>query len=338
MLQAAPGGDREIAVARIFLSYASQDRRQAKPIAEALASQGWSVWWDQDIPAGRRFDEVISNELHASECVVVLWSSSSVNSDWVKEEATEAAARRILVPVLLEDVSIPLGFRRIQAARLIGWDGTAAAAEFVVLRDAVALCLQHGRETRPADGPQRATEETRGPVPNAARASPKPVAAKPDRLRPKTVAILAVVVVAMLGAFSITYFSDGTEPGNGVGQIPAPLGVREIEARLKNANIELSTGADADKARVRGYFTGPDAAYYLLAINCLQLLRNSRLKETNHLDMIDKWYTSLVGSGNYVERDGLLDHEKLRSAIVMANNEYHGQSATSFEQILQPKE
>jgi hypothetical protein len=51
--------------------------------------------------------------------------------------------------------------------------------------------------------------------------------------------------------------------------------------------------------------------------------------------MIDKWYTSLVGEGHYVADDGGLDHEKLKEAIVKANNEYYGQNAPSFEQAVE---
>jgi hypothetical protein len=103
---------------------------------------------------------------------------------------------------------------------------------------------------------------------------------------------------------------------------------------LKAANIELSTGTADDAARVRSYFTGPTSAYYLLAVNCLQVLGNRRLRETGYLDMIDKWYTLLVGEEHYVAGDGGLDHEKLKEAIVRANNEYYGQHATSFEQVI----
>ena len=58
--------------------------------------------------------------------MVVLWSHSSVESPWVTEEAEEA--RRLgktIVPVLIQAVEPPIGFRAIQAADLARWDGTA---------------------------------------------------------------------------------------------------------------------------------------------------------------------------------------------------------------------
>jgi hypothetical protein len=107
----------------IFISYASEDKEKAGLLAKVFEQQGWSVWWDRDIPAGRAFDEVIEEALDAAKCVFVLWSKASVKSDWVKEEASEGNRRKILVPALIEDVNIPLGFKRIQAIRLVNWKG-----------------------------------------------------------------------------------------------------------------------------------------------------------------------------------------------------------------------
>ena len=107
----------------IFISYANEDEARVEPLARLLEAEGWSVWWDRDIPVGRTFDEVIEEALDAARCVIVVWTEESVASRWVKTEAGEGAARNILVPVLLDDVRIPLAFRRIQAADLVGWEG-----------------------------------------------------------------------------------------------------------------------------------------------------------------------------------------------------------------------
>ena len=56
--------------------------------------------------------------------MVVLWSAQSIESEWVCEEATEGRRLDRLVPVLIEQVRPPAGFREIQAADLTGWDGT----------------------------------------------------------------------------------------------------------------------------------------------------------------------------------------------------------------------
>jgi hypothetical protein len=124
-------------MSKIFISYASEDRPRAKIIAEALEHQGYSVWWDVDIPPGKTFDNTIKIELDSAKCIIVLWSWKSVLSDWVKEESSEGVKRKILIPVLIDDVEIPLGFKRIQAARLIDWSGTLPNPEFDILLKSV---------------------------------------------------------------------------------------------------------------------------------------------------------------------------------------------------------
>jgi hypothetical protein len=102
----------------VFISYAREDVAAARSIADRLESQGWSVWWDREIQVGSSFDDVIERELEAARCVVVLWSSHSIRSEWVRAEAAEGRARRILVPVLIEEIRPPLQFRQIQSIRL----------------------------------------------------------------------------------------------------------------------------------------------------------------------------------------------------------------------------
>lgn len=50
--------------------------------------------------------------------MVVVWSTASVNSEYVRSEAEDAADRNILVPVLIDNVKPPLAHRRRQAAIL----------------------------------------------------------------------------------------------------------------------------------------------------------------------------------------------------------------------------
>src|SRR5213593_3310318 len=111
-------------MADIFLSYAKENRESARSIAALLESAGWTVWWDRRIPAGRTWRSVLEEALREMRCMVVLWSTDSIESDWVKEEAEEARTIRKLVPVLIDAVTPPVGFRSIQAADLTDWDGS----------------------------------------------------------------------------------------------------------------------------------------------------------------------------------------------------------------------
>lgn len=108
-------------MADIFISYASEDHSRAEAVANALGALGWSVWWDDHIAPGKRFDKVIAAELEKARCVVVLWSATSVQKDWVREEAMAGKQRDVLLPVLIEDVPLPFGFSLVQTANLVGW-------------------------------------------------------------------------------------------------------------------------------------------------------------------------------------------------------------------------
>jgi hypothetical protein len=117
----------------IFLSYSRKDKERAKIIAEALERYGYSVFWDMNILLGGEFDNEIEEELDAAKCVVVLWSKDSVKSKWVKTEASEGDKRKILVPVLIDDIKIPLEFRRNQAALLVDWQRAFPNPDFDII-------------------------------------------------------------------------------------------------------------------------------------------------------------------------------------------------------------
>ena len=168
----------------IFVSYASADRDRARAIAQALTEHGWSVWWDRTIPPGKQFDEVIEEALDAARCVVVLWSKASVASTWVKTEAAEAMRRKILVPVLIEDVKIPLEFRRLQAADLSRWNGEKAHEELQKFFASIDTNVGEGTLVTAAPEAPRAAPPPPQPV---VQPEPLPVP-KPD---PRTVVLPA---------------------------------------------------------------------------------------------------------------------------------------------------
>ena len=122
-------------VTDIFISYSSADRRVANALASCLTAVGWSVFVDHAaIPTGMTFDDYIERELEAAKCVLVLWSSTSVTSRWVRTEAHEGLKKNILLPVLIErDVNVPIAFRLVQARSMIDWDERAEAQAFIQL-------------------------------------------------------------------------------------------------------------------------------------------------------------------------------------------------------------
>jgi hypothetical protein len=129
-------------MADIFLSYSSRDKERITPLVQIFEQQGWSVWWDYKIRVGTEFDEIIEAEIIASRCVVVIWSNASVQSHWVKSEADEGRKRGILAPVLIDNVDIPLGFRRIEAANLTDWQRETEHAELILLLQGITEILK----------------------------------------------------------------------------------------------------------------------------------------------------------------------------------------------------
>jgi molecular chaperone DnaK len=125
-------------MADIFLSYAREDQILARLLAQALEAPGWSVWWDRRIPHGRDFGVYIQEQLDSASCIIVLWSKASVASQFVRDEAHEGLATQRLVPVVIDGVKPPLGFRQLQAANLSDWRHGEPHDEFERLLRSIA--------------------------------------------------------------------------------------------------------------------------------------------------------------------------------------------------------
>ena len=61
-------------LSQIFISYANEDMEFARRLAKAFEHEGWSVWWDKQIPPGMDYAQVIEQAVKAASCIVVLWS------------------------------------------------------------------------------------------------------------------------------------------------------------------------------------------------------------------------------------------------------------------------
>lgn len=106
----------------IFLSYCREDQEIARRFAEGLEQEGFDVWWDQALNAGESFDQVTERALKEARAVVVLWTPRSVQSRWVRSEATLADRYGTLVPVMLEPCDRPIMFELTHTADLVGWN------------------------------------------------------------------------------------------------------------------------------------------------------------------------------------------------------------------------
>jgi TolB-like protein/Flp pilus assembly protein TadD len=136
----------------LFLSYAHADEARARRLAKALEAAGYNVWWDALIEGGTAYAKTINHALETADAIIVLWSAASVESDWVRDEAALGRDRQRLVPLSLDKVRPPLGFRQYQFINFRGWRGRRDAPEFIALERAIAAAAGHSaprREIRP---------------------------------------------------------------------------------------------------------------------------------------------------------------------------------------------
>lgn len=117
----------------VFLSYRQTDRPWVQELHDALERNGISVWFDQHLRAGDRFD--LRHHLSHAKAAIVVWSHSSVSSGYVLAEALMAWNRRSLVPVAKElPVDIPPPFNAVHAEDLSFWPSMASGFERLVER------------------------------------------------------------------------------------------------------------------------------------------------------------------------------------------------------------
>jgi adenylate cyclase len=149
----------------VFISYAHDDRATARRFADALEAEGLSVWWDDSLRSGDAYDQVIEQALRDAGSVVVLWSRKSVESRWVRAEATLADRNGTLAPAMVEPCERPIMFELTHTADLSGWlgdPGEAAWCAFVA--DVKRLVEKRGPSPSAPSSPARAPAE---PPPNS---------------------------------------------------------------------------------------------------------------------------------------------------------------------------
>jgi TIR domain-containing protein len=213
----------------IFLSYAKEDLARARTLAESLQSVGWSVWWDRRLRPGVDFAKVIGVQLQEARCVIVLWSQVSVTSGWVRDEASEALKRNVLIPLLIDVVEPPLGFRAIQTGDLCGWSGDVSDSTFrQLIADLVPMLGD------PAEALHASTSTVRPPMPPSlgpasdSKRSPEPGAGMRRLIALSGIgaAIVGAIVWAGLAYIARTDRKPGEsatqEPNKKATQLPAP--------------------------------------------------------------------------------------------------------------------
>ena len=203
-------------MADVFVSYKAEDRKRVKPLVDALAAEGFSLWWDEQIGGGATWRHEIETELNSAKCVIVVWSNRSVGPDgtFVQDEATRAQQRHVYVPVLIDKVHLPLGFGETQALPLVGWRGDRGDARYEAVLAAVRRNV--GGKRRSSGVPAAAARVDRRTVIAGGTVGAAAVAAvgawalfKPGSAGASSDSIAVLPFENLSGDPAQAYFSDG---------------------------------------------------------------------------------------------------------------------------------
>lgn len=107
---------------KIFISYSNPDVEMALLWEGLLTQCGYEVARDDNfLEAGDDLPDAIKKEIKSSDHVIVLWSRSSVESEWVRAEAHLAYKLKKFRPFIIDEISsedIPLPFNRRVSPRI----------------------------------------------------------------------------------------------------------------------------------------------------------------------------------------------------------------------------
>jgi hypothetical protein len=232
-------------------------------LARVLADRGWAVWWDRDLIAGREFDRMIEEQLHAARAVVVLWSEASLNSRWVRSEASAAADRGVLVPAIIADVTTPMQFRNIQGVLLQGWKGQADHPGIEGLDRALRILAGEpgGQGADPHLAPPTATR----PQPERSRSA--------SRWRWAAIAGAAAVVVLAIVVVVVLAGGDGKEQSASTERSAETAALGETAAPAETP----LTAEDAGSAPIAGCTGASDVPAVVTFVN-------------NEAETVELWY------------------------------------------------
>jgi hypothetical protein len=223
-------------VADVFLSYARADQEEAERLVAVLGEHGFSVWWDPALVPGEVWDEAIQAALKQARSVVVLWSAASVSRHWVKAEATDALERGVLVPVKLTETELPLQFRHIQTADLVGWRGAADDPRLELLVSAIRHAIR-GSSGVPA------ASFTESPVNYLAKPSAR-------ASRPLSFVLAAAgAVFGLAGGLALYFANRGSNPpplGGHAGAEPAAVANASAAYGVTLPSSTAPTGAGSE--------------------------------------------------------------------------------------------
>jgi TIR domain len=109
---------------RCFISYSRKRKEFADRLRADLLQVPVAVWKDlEDTPGGAPYRQQIEDALKSSTHVLFLLNRKSAESRFVIDEVDRAQQEnKVIIPILEEEVDLPLGFRGTQAISFTDYD------------------------------------------------------------------------------------------------------------------------------------------------------------------------------------------------------------------------
>lgn len=103
---------------QIFISHSKEDSESAQQMRIELEAKGYAVWKAPEsiAPGSASYPRTIENGIRGSSGIIVVWSASASQSEWVEREIL--VAQRLLkriFPVTIDNTELPITLVNIQA-------------------------------------------------------------------------------------------------------------------------------------------------------------------------------------------------------------------------------
>lgn len=95
---------QHITPSTVFLSHSHADAEAVRQLDFVLRKFGFTSWWSALLQPGDSYRNEIVQRLSTAFAVIVLWTPTSIHSQWVVSEAARGLDRGVLVPVRASNV------------------------------------------------------------------------------------------------------------------------------------------------------------------------------------------------------------------------------------------
>jgi hypothetical protein len=133
----------------VFLSCADEDAHRATQIMSALRQSDIAVALAHPAQQTPRI-KAVARVLTSAKCVLVLWSSASLENELGKAEADYAKERGLIVSVMIDRHSAPAKFGDEWSADLTNWPGDLHSDDFRHLKQLITKRLAARPHAAPA--------------------------------------------------------------------------------------------------------------------------------------------------------------------------------------------